>query len=522
MFTNGAGRRDVVGAFGETGENAMKHCRREFIKSIAATAIVPGLAKGTMTAEESTLTIEKNRMKPESTRRPKNVVLMICDDLGYGDLGCYGSKLKTPHLDKFAAEGTRFTHFNAAHPLCSASRAALLTGRYAQRSHTIGAFHPNTKIGMSLQEVTLANLFQNRGYRTHAIGKWHLGDALEYLPTKRGFDSFYGVPYSDDMQPLPMIRDTTILETDTDRDLLTPRYTEDALRFLEENAQKPFFLYFAYSYPHDPARASARFQGASGLGDFGDSVQEIDWSVGEIVHSLERNGILEDTLLLFTSDHGPWYQGNPGNLRGRKGSTFEGGFRVPFLAHWPAGLQAGTAQNAWATNLDILPTLAALCGLDASPNPLDGIDISAILLDGQEDIPRKSLLYFTPLSSANTDIHCARRGDWKLRLAQIDGEMYINDYTTGHQSFWLPRPELYNLALDPAESYDVAKEHPEIVKAISEDVEAQIATMPEEVKQAYSLARKHVARSTTPPGGAPRPPSNEPLPPWAWEPIDRR
>ncbi len=475
-----------------------------------------------MAAGKYSIALEKNRVKPELTRRPKNVVLIICDDLGYGDLGCYGSKLKTPHLDKLASEGMRFTHFNAAHPLCSASRAALLTGRYAQRSHTVGAFFPNAKTGMSLQEITLANLFQNRGYKTHAIGKWHLGDAPEYLPTKRGFDSFYGVPYSDDMQPLPMIRDAAILEADTDRDLLTPRYTEDALRFLGENARQPFFLYLAFSYPHDPARASARFQGASGMGDYGDAVQEIDWSVGEIVHCLESSGILEDTLLLFTSDHGPWYQGNPGGLRGRKGTAFEGGVRVPLLAHWPAGVQAGYVQNAWATNLDILPTLAALCDLEASPNPLDGIDITGILRKEQDDFPRKSVLYFTPLSSNNADIHCARKGDWKLRLAQIDGEMYINDFTSGHSSYWLPRPELYNLAFDPSESYDVAKEHPDIVKAISDDVEAQIATMPEEVKHAYLLARKHVARSTTPPGGAPRPQSSAPLPPWIWVPIDRR
>ncbi len=521
-MTDGANRHDVAAYAVKQEENVLNHCRREFIKSLAATAIVPGLSRETIAAEECALAIKKSDIKPDSTRRPKNVVLMICDDLGYGDMGCYGSNLKTPHLDKLASQGMRFTRFNAAHPLCSASRAALLTGRYAQRSHTIGAFFPGTKTGMSLQEVTLANLFQNRGYRTHAIGKWHLGHAPEYLPTKRGFDSFYGVPYSDDMQPLPLIRDTTILEADTNRELLTPRYTEDALRFMEENASVPFFLYLAYSYPHDPARASVRFKGASGMGDFGDCVQEIDWSVGEIVRCLERNGILEDTLLLFTSDHGPWYQGNTGNLRGRKGSTFEGGFRVPLLARWPAGVQSGNVQNAWATNLDILPTLTALCGLDASPNPLDGIDISAILRGEQEDIPRKSLLYITPLTSDNSDIHCARRGDWKLRLAQIDGEIYINDYTSGNLSYWLPRPELYNLALDPGESYDVAKDHPEIVKAISEDADAQIATMPEAVKQAYSQLRKRVARSTTPPGGAPRPPSSAPIPSWAWEPSDRR
>ena len=197
-----------------------------------------------------------------SGKRPKNVILMICDDLGYGDLGCYGSRIPTPNLDRMATEGVRFTHCNAAHPICSASRAALLTGRYAQRSHTEGAYFPNSKTGMSLDETTLTDLFRAGGFRTKAIGKWHLGDAPEYMPTRRGFDSFYGVPYSDDMQPLPLIRDTTVLEADTDRDLLTPRYTEEALKFLAESSEKPFFLYLAYSYPHDPARAQSLLQQA--------------------------------------------------------------------------------------------------------------------------------------------------------------------------------------------------------------------------------------------------------------------
>ncbi len=508
----------------------MKSDRREFLKSMAATAVAPaicmqGAVAGAEPAAEPEAepgTVAVSRKSSNVSARPKNVVLMICDDLGYGDLGCYGSDMQTPHLDKLARGGLRCTHFNAGHPICSASRAALLTGRYAQRSHTVGAYFPNAETGMSLEETTLANLFHNRGYRTKAIGKWHLGDAPEYLPTRRGFDAYFGVPYSDDMQPLPLIRDTAIIEAHTDRDVLTSRYTEEALSFLDEKSEQPFFLYLAFSYPHDPARASARFRGKSGFGDYGDAVQEIDWSVGEITRALEQKGILNDTLLLFTSDHGPWFQGSAANLRGRKISTFEGGFRVPLIAHWPAAFQAGTVSHAWASNLDILPTLVSLCGLDASPNPLDGIDISAIMLGRQNSLPRKSLLYFTPLSQNGADLHCARKGDWKLRLAQLDGEMYIGDHTSGHKSFWLQRPELYNLASGPGESYDVAKQHPEIVKEILEDVEAQMQTMPANVREAYAQLRQNVARITTPPGAAPRPNSNAPLPAWAWEPEDRR
>jgi len=447
---------------------------------------------------------------------------MICDDLGYGDLGCYGSEIKTPNLDKLANEGIRFTRYNSAHPICSASRAALLTGRYAQRSHTVGAYFPHAKSGMSLDEVTLANLFQHRGYQTKAIGKWHLGDAPEYLPTKRGFDSYFGVPYSDDMQPLPLIRDTRILEADTDRDILTDRYTKEALSFLDNFSGQPFFLYLAFSYPHDPARASARFRGKSGFGDYGDAVQEIDWSVGQIADALQKKGLLHDTLLLFTSDHGPWYQGSTANLRGRKISTFEGGFRVPLIAHWPAGLQSGRVSHTWASSLDILPTLVSLCGLDPSPNPLDGINISSLLFGQEHELPRKSLLYFTPLSHGGADLHCARKGDWKLRVAQLDGEIYIGDHTSGHTSYWLQHPELYNLASGPGESYDVARQHPEIVKEILADADAQIRTMPRDVQQAYAELRQNLARITTPPAAAPRPNSNAPLPPWAWEPDDRR
>lgn len=490
----------------------MKYDRRDFLKSVAASTV---LASVSAAGEEPVQ--DRNRFEakavPAKARAgsPKNVVLMICDDLGYGDIHCYGSQIPTHNLDRLAAGGMRFTRWASAHPICSAARGALLTGRYAQRSRTSPVYWPYSQSGMNLDETTIANLFQDGGYLTKAIGKWHLGHLPQYLPTSRGFDSYYGVPWSIDMQPLPLIRDKSILEPDTDRTLLTPRYTEEALRFINEKSDKPFFLYLAFSYPHDPANASPRFHGKSGFGPYGDAVEEIDWSVGEITRALKQQGLLEDTLIIFTSDHGCWFQGDMANLRGRKGSTFEGGFRVPFIAHWPAVIPSSTVSHAWTSSLDLLPTLASLCGLNKPKLPLDGIDVSSVLLHHSDELSRPVLLYFTPFSGKGSDlqgidIHCARQGRWKLRMAQLTGEIYINDSTSGNKSFLLPRAELYDLATDPGESYDVADVHPEIVQAITQDAIAQLKTMPIEIEDAFAKLRGNIAATRTRPGEAAIPP----------------
>jgi arylsulfatase len=453
------------------------------------------------------------------------VIFMICDDLGYGDLGCYGSKLPTPNLDSMAADGLRFTRYNSAHPICSASRAALLTGRYGLRSNTTGAFGPNSPTGTSLDETLVSNLFHAVGYSTKAIGKWHLGDKPEYLPTNRGFDSYYGVPYSDDMYPLPLIRDTTIIEQDTDRDLLTPRYTEEAVQYIETHGDKPFFLYLAYSYPHDPARASGRFRGKTTFGDVGDSIAEIDWSVGEIISAVERKGLGSDTLICFTSDHGPWYQGNPGQLRGRKASTFEGGSRVPFVAKWSGSIAPGQVVEEWHSSLDILPSLVTLCGLQLPGKPIDGVDMSVVFGGGKKDVTvePKSRLYFSPMGNHGLDLHCIRRENWKLRVAQgIEGEIYTNDRSTAAKgSAWLQHPELYDLSQDPAESYDVAKLHPEIVAALSREIEALMPSFPPDVVKAYVELQQKKGDISTPPGASPRS-FGARLAPGSWEPENRR
>ncbi len=494
--------------------------RRAFLRGAATAAVASAGLVGS--AEQSEVPRRARVSKLSTGARPKNVILMICDDLGYGDLGCYGSQIPTPNLDALAAEGMRFNRCDSAHPICSASRAALLTGRYAARSHTLGAYFPNSPTGMDLDETTLANLFRAGGFRTKAIGKWHLGDAPPYLPTHRGFDSFFGVPYSDDMQPLPLMRDDQKLDQDTDRDVLTQRYTTEALSFLKEKPSQPAFLYLAFSYPHDPARASSAFRGKTALGDYGDSVHEIDWSVGEIIKHLRQSSSLEDTLVIFTSDHGPWYQGSPGGLRGRKGTNFEGGHRVPLIAHWPKGVSSGHVSDTWASSLDVLPTLVSTCGLKSPAKPLDGLDLTHVLRAEETELKRNAVVYFAPIAAGGLEIHCARSGDWKLRMAQITGEIYVSDAGSGREGYWLQHPELYNLAKDPAESFDIAKFNPEIVAAILNDVQALIPSFPPEVAAANKKLKENIARITTPPGAAPRANTHQPLPSWAWEPPDRR
>ncbi|MEO7004771.1 MAG: sulfatase-like hydrolase/transferase [Acidobacteriaceae bacterium] len=482
--------------------------RRNFLMGIGASVAATGMNATTANA----LPITRGT-------KPLNVVLMICDDLGFGDSGCYGSQIPTPNLDRLAAQGTRCMRYNSAHPICSASRAALLTGRYAPRSHTEGAIFPSSTSGMSLDETTLANLFHNKGYRTHAIGKWHLGQAPGYLPTNRGFDTYLGVPYSVDMKPLPMFHNLTIAEPETNRDELTPRYTAEAVQRLEEKSDSPFFMYLAYSYPHDPARGSKNFSGRSAFGDVGDAIEEIDWSVGQVLDTLERTGHTEDTVVIFTSDHGPWFQGAHGATRGRKGSTFEGGVRVPFIIRWPGHVPSATVCSEWLCSLNVLPTLAAWCGLEQPKLPLDGFDMSETLLRRQTS-PAKPVLYFTPAGNKD-DLHGIRSAAWKLRIAQCTGEIYTNDHTMGSNNYLLARPELYHLENDPTESYDVAKKHPDTVRHLLAELNREIATFPPATRAEYAHLLTQKASIVTPPGASPRILTG-PEPDWAWEEPERR
>lgn len=489
--------------------------RRGFVKSLAGTLAAP--AVGLSSAHGQTQGAEARQRKP-------NVIVMICDDLGSGDLHCYGSTLQTPHLDRMAREGIRFTRFNTAHPICSASRAAILTGRYSSRTHTQGAYGPSSPTGMDLDEKTLADILKPAGYRSMCIGKWHLGYPPQYLPTNRGFDSYYGVPWSVDMNPLPLLKDTAVVEKNADRDTLTPQYAEQAVNFIDSSKDHPFFLYLAFSYPHDPPRSSPRFRGHSKLGHQGDAIEEIDWAAGQVLDAVQRNGLDADTLIVFTSDHGPWFQGSTEALRGRKATTFEGGERIPFIARWSGKIPAGRTTDVWGSNLDVVPTVASVCGAELLKRRYDGLDISKFLMGETASIPRGTLLYFA-VSHDQEQLECARKGSWKLRIAQGTGEIYVNDWLGGtcgpKKHFLLARPELYNLDRDPRESYDAAIDHPEVVKEIQHDIEALIPTFPENVIKAYSELKHNPGCPFTPPGAATRP-DNLVAPHWIWIPASRR
>jgi arylsulfatase A len=329
-------------------------------------------------------------------------------------------------------------------------------------------YFPESTDGLNLDEMTLGNVLHDAQYRTMCLGKWHLGSQPQYLPTRRGFDAYFGVPYSVDMRPLPMLKDEAVLEPDTDRALLTPRYTGHAVEFIESAKGQPFFLYLAYSYPHIPIDASPRFKGKSKQGIYGDAVEEIDWSVGEILASLERNHLDDNTLLMFTGDHGPWYQGSVEKLRGRKGTTYEGGCRVPFLARWKGVFPAGHVADGFASHLDVVPTVVSICGAKAPEKPLDGTNIVDLLTGRKKEIDRPGMLYFSPLGDT-VELQCIRRGDWKLRFSQFTRSTFVLGSPTG-QNLMLAQPELYNLANDPGENYDVARDYPQVVAELQREI----------------------------------------------------
>ena len=433
-----------------------------------------------------------------ATTKPPNIVLIYCDDLGYGDLGCYGSALKTPNLDRMASEGVRFTQFYSANPVCSPSRAALLTGRYPTRVGVPRVLFPTDKTGLPDSETTIAQMLKPQGYRTMCVGKWHLGHLPPFLPTSRGFDHYFGIPYSNDMSPRWLMRDTQVLEQQTALDTLTPRYTEQAVQFIEQSEQNPFFLYMPHTYPHIPLGASAKFRGKSPQGIYGDVIAELDWSVGEILGTLKKRGLDKNTLVMFSSDNGPWYQGSPGRLRGRNGMTWEGGVRVPFIARFPGRIPKGVTQNGVAGTIDILPTLSQLCGASKPAKPLDGIDIWPLLSGRQQTLDREMLLYFD-----DWNLQCARRGKWKLHVARYNNVTYSPAPAGGRVNLPLPGPELYDLSTDADESFDCAAENPAVVKDMLARLDGLLATFPPEVQQAWAATKaRQIAPTAT--GSLPR------------------
>jgi arylsulfatase len=434
--------------------------------------------------------------------RQPNVVIIYADDLGYGDLGCYGSPIKTPNLDRMAAEGVRLTHFYSASPVCSPSRAALLTGRYPTRVGVPQVLFPNSETGLDPREMTIAGMLKPLGYRTACVGKWHLGHLGQYLPDRHGFDTYFGIPYSNDMTPRILLEQaggkTQLIEQEADLASLTPRYTAKAASFIGASQDEPFFLYMPHTYPHIPLDASGGFKGKSAFGLYGDVVEELDWSVGEILKAIRRAGQERNTLVVFSSDNGPWFQGSPGRLRGRKGSTLEGGVRVPFVARMPGRVAKGKVIDGVASTMDLLPTIGALTGATLPNVLLDGINILE-MLEGRSRIDREALLMFD-----GWNLQCARWKQWKLHLTRYNAFNYSPQPAGGRINLPLKPPELYNVVDDFDESYDVAERNPRVVKEIEDRVLRLLSGFPKPARDAFFETMR---RKTLPPepGRLPRP-----------------
>lgn len=424
-----------------------------------------------------------------------NFIIIFTDDQGYEDLGCFGSPLiKTPEIDKMAAEGARFSSFYSANAICSASRAALLTGRYPSRNGVFHVYYPGVNKGLNPEEVTIAEVLKPAGYRTAIIGKWHLGDRPQFLPTTQGFDSYFGIPYSNDMWinkdqqfaedaqffdgytleqvqsgeagkrkdrggKVPLMRDDKIIEYPVDQTYITKRYTDEAMQIITESklADQPFFIYLAYSMPHVPLYMAPEFAGKSERGPYGDTIEEMDFHVGRLLDHLKTVGADKDTLVIFTSDNGPWkLSGERGGsalpLRGAKFSTYEGGHRVPCVMWWPGTIPAGTDTTEIATTLDFMPTLAALAGAELPQDRiLDGNDITAMLKAGQQGKSDYDRFFYW----SKKNITALRMGDMKLRI-KLD-----NKTKERGQS------ELFNLSEDISESNNLAAKMPEVVEEMT-------------------------------------------------------
>jgi len=412
--------------------------------------------------------------KPEG--KLPNIIIILTDDMGYEDISCFGaSAIKTPNIDKIAEEGVIFTNFYSSSPICSPSRAGLLTGRYPIRAHVPTVFIPSASRlsflaslflysygmdGMAMDEITLGEILQAIGYKTALIGKWHLGDQEPFLPNNKGFDFFYGAHYSNDMDPYEIYRNKEVdLPAPVNQDLLTNHLTKEAIDFIKKSKEEPFFLYYAQPFPHAPLHASDEFKNMSEAGIYGDCVQEVDGSIGQILEFLEESNQIENTLIIFTSDNGPWHQGNPGYARGRKGLNYEGGQRVPFIARWPGKFPAGMKTNVPSMNIDLLPTILNLIGVPLPKDRIiDGCSIENYLTDPNIEKPlSRPLFYFW-----NKNIKALREDNWKYHVKhRSDVSTYV---------YMKYAPTLYDLEKDPNESYDQTLHHPHTPEEMAEKI----------------------------------------------------
>lgn len=433
----------------------------------------------------------------QKTPDQPNVVIIFMDDMGYGDLESYGAiQYNTPHTNKMAAEGMRFTHFYAAQAVCSASRAALMTGCYPNRVGIHGALSPWSSTALHPQEETLAEVLKKKAYATGMVGKWHLGDEEPYLPLQQGFDEYLGLPYSNDMwpvnydgkpitdstngriryPPLPLIegnKTVKIIKTLEDQSTLTSLYTERACEFIRKNKENPFFLYVAHSMPHVPIAVSNKFKGKSKGGLYGDMMMELDWSVGEVLRTLDELNLSENTLVILTSDNGPWlnygnHAGSTGGLREGKGTSFEGGQREACIMRWKGKIPEGVVNNKLASTIDLLPTIARLCDAELPSRKIDGVDISSLMMNEEGANPRDHFVYYYQKNS----LEAVRKGPWKLVFPHVH-RTYKKDLP-GYDGWPGPQPNdttqlaLYNLGMDSGETLDLQDKFPEVVRELKE------------------------------------------------------
>ena len=483
----------------------LEETRFTFVKALIVAAFATTTAScGAPDARPAGRPAEEVVHATTGTAAPRpNIVIILADDLGYGDLGAYGSQaIRTPHIDALATAGLRMTDFHASDSVCTPSRAGLLTGRYAKRmsldvpllpdqmswrealvlrvgflTGRLGISDLSTEggaTGLHEDEITLPEALAVAGYATAMVGKWHLGDYASNPrndPRNHGFEHYLGVPYSNDMRPFPLYRDGEQLEANiTDQSKLTRLYTEDAVAFIEKPRDRPFFLYFAHTSPHRPLFASKKFEGTSEAGTFGDVVAEVDWSVGEIMAALQRAGVADNTLVLFTSDNGPWYEGSPGAFRGRKGQSFEGGQRVPMLVWWPGHVPANSVTDVPATNVDLFPTCLALAGLDLpADRVIDGENVSSLFTAPDQPFSHGPLYFYH-----EGELEGVSEGQWKY-FRSINHYVWplpvnkkLGDLSRQTKG---PLPLLFNLETDPGESYDVRMKYPDMARDLDSRME---------------------------------------------------
>ncbi len=429
---------------------------------------------------------EKDPKNKEEPQQPPNIVLIFTDDQGYRDVGVFGANdIVTPNLDKMASEGIKLTSYYAAQAVCSASRAGILTGCYPNRIGIHNALMPNSDIGLNHNETTIAEMLGENGYRTGIFGKWHLGDHPDFMPTKHGFDEYFGIPYSNDMWsmhpqqgsvfnfgPLPLFENETVVETLTDQTDLTTRITKRSVDFINRNKDRPFFLYVPHPQPHVPLFVSDKFKGKSNRGLYGDVIMEIDWSVGQILDALKTNGLEENTIVIFTSDNGPWLAyGNHGGsalpFREGKGTAWEGGQREPFIMRYPKKLEAGKTIDVPIMAIDMLPTLAAVTNSKLPEKTIDGKNVWSILMGESDESPQEAYFFYYRVN----ELFGVRYGKWKLYFPHtyrtMTGQEPGKDGVPGaYKMVDLENIELYDVVNDLSETKNVADEYPEVVEKI--------------------------------------------------------